>query len=82
MNYKIGQSLWFEGQKKTIRRLIKNINGVTIIEWESRHQTGVTMTGIWEEWLNNIDQNERRASKLCVCDPKPQNRKSKRSFKR
>ena len=78
MQYIVGQSLWYNEQKITIRRLFKNNKGVTIIEWESRHNIGAVMTTIWEEWRANVDPDVRRANEQCVCEPKPRNRQGRR----
>lgn len=74
MELMIGQSLWYETQKRTIKRLLKNNKGAQIIEWESRHNVGVVLPSVWIEWKANVNPNVRRVASQCVCEPKPKNR--------
>lgn len=78
MEYMTGQSIWYNDQKITIRRLLKSFKGATIIEWESRHNVGVVMPSIWKEWKDNVDPDIRRVNEQCVCEPKPRNRQGRR----
>ena len=78
MEYSVGQALWYDGQKMTIRRLLKNMKGAIIIEWESKHQVGVVIPSLWEEWRAGVDPEVRRANAQCVCEPKPRNRQGRR----
>ena len=70
----VGQSAWNEGHKRTIKRLLKNIKGATIIEWESRSNIGAVLPSIWKEWLDGANPLLRRVNNMCVCEPKPRSR--------
>jgi len=72
--YRKGQSIWHDNYKKTIKRLFKNSQNKTIIEWVSKqpgNNIGTVVPTIWNEWKNGIDQRDRRACDLCACRPKP-----------
>lgn len=78
MQYMVGQALWHDGGKLTIRRLLKNVKGATIIEWESQHNVGAVIPSVWEEWKAGVDPETRRANEQCACEPKPRNRQGRR----
>lgn len=78
MKLSIGQSIWHEDHKKTIRRLLKNLKGAIIIEWESQRNIGAVIPSVWQEWKDNLDPDVRRANELCACEPKPRNRQGRR----
>jgi len=67
MKLSIGNSVWVEHRRRTIVRFLKNTKGNTIIEWASKHNIGVCVPTIWDEWKHGVDQTENRARNLCVC---------------
>ncbi len=51
-------------EKRKVIRLLKNNLGQPIIEWESSKNMGICMPSTWQDWCDDVNENEHRGASI------------------